>query len=65
LRPLRQSLTLVPVPTMPLPIDPSGAYTGIPTLAELGSRLGHAGGINAPKVLQVGKGRGGVWDCWG
>jgi hypothetical protein len=50
---------------MPLPIDPSGAYTGIPTLAELGSRLGHAGGINAPKVLQVGKGRGGVWDCWG
>ncbi|KAI8470131.1 MAG: kinase-like domain-containing protein [Monoraphidium minutum] len=48
-----QSLPLVPIPTAPLPLDPSGAYGHVPTLAELGSRLGHAGGINAPKVLQA------------
>jgi hypothetical protein len=48
----------VPIPTAPLPIDPSGAYEGVPVLAELGSRLGHAGGINAPKVAGRLEGRG-------
>lgn len=48
-----QTLNLVPMPTMPLPIDPSGAYSNVPTVAEWGSRIGFAGGINAPKVLQV------------
>lgn len=46
-----QALRLVPVPTAPLEVDPSGAYDGVPAMAELGARLGHAGGINAPKVL--------------
>lgn len=48
-----QSLPLVPLPTMPLPLDPSCAYAAVPTLADVGSRLGHAGGINAPKVVSV------------
>ena len=52
-RRLLNHVTLLPIITQQLEVDPSGRYEGVPHLVDIGAQIDFAGGVNAPKVMHV------------
>jgi ataxia telangiectasia mutated family protein len=42
---------VIPVPTLTLPVDPTGAYKGLVALQRYNDRFALAGGIHRPKIM--------------
>ncbi|KAK9828160.1 hypothetical protein WJX74_001187 [Apatococcus lobatus] len=47
-----RNLDLIPPVSISIPVDPSGAYTGLPHFCSFGSQVKFVGGVNRPKLVE-------------
>ena len=47
------SLSLVPVITRDIKVDPSGCYEALPHFSHFGDQIRFVGGVNRPKLIQA------------
>ena len=46
-------LSLVPVITREVDVDPNGSYEGLPHFSHFGDQIKFVGGVNRPKLIQA------------